>query len=82
MGCGGGSGEDEYPEQAREQFVRECAEQPNTTARACTCVLEEVERTMPYEEFKEAEEAIRNDRAPRTESAEKLRDAVSVCLTG
>lgn len=80
-GGGGGGGEsDRYPETARSNFVDSCDEQPNASRSVCRCALEELEKTMPFEEFKAADEAIRAGDQPKKETAEKLTAAVEGCV--
>jgi hypothetical protein len=76
--CGGG-GEDGYPQESIDAFVRECRAQPNTSERQCRCVVERLQETMPYEEFARADDALKEDREPAAASLEKLRAAVSAC---
>ena len=43
--CGGG-GEDGYPQESVDEFVRECNAQPNTSERQCSCVVERLQEAM------------------------------------
>jgi hypothetical protein len=78
--CGGSSG-DGYPQESIDLFVEECRAQPRTSERQCRCVVERLQLTMPYEEFAEADEALKEDREPDEQSLEKLRAAVTACAT-
>lgn len=78
--CGGG-GEDGYPQESVDAFIRECREQPNTTERQCTCVVEHLQETMPYEEFARADKALKESKEPDAASLEKLRAAITDCAT-
>jgi hypothetical protein len=78
--CGGG-GEDGYPQDSIDTFVQECRAQPNTSERQCRCVVERLQETMPYEEFAEADVALKENREPDEASLEKLRAAVTACAT-
>lgn len=78
--CGGG-GEDGYPRESIDSFVRECRAQPNTSERQCRCVVERLQETMPYEEFARADAALKENRQPDEASVEKLRAAVAACAT-
>jgi hypothetical protein len=78
--CGGG-GEDGYPQESVDAFIRECREQPNTTERQCTCVVERLQETMPYEEFARADKALKESKEPDAASLEKLRAAITDCAT-
>jgi hypothetical protein len=76
--CGGG-GEDGYPQESVDTFVRECRAQPNTTERQCRCVVERLQETMPYEEFARADKALKENQEPDAASLEKLRAAITDC---
>jgi hypothetical protein len=78
--CGGG-GEDGYPQESVEAFVRECRAQPNTTERQCSCVVERLQETMPYDEFAQADKALKENREPDASSLAKLRAAITACAT-
>jgi hypothetical protein len=78
--CGGG-GEDGYPQESIDAFVRECRAQPNTTERQCSCVVERLQETMPYEEFARADKALKESKDPDPASLEKLRAAITACAT-
>jgi hypothetical protein len=78
--CGGG-GEDGYPQDSIDAFVQECRAQPNTSDRQCRCVVGRLQETMPYEEFAEADKALKENREPAEASLEKLRAAVTACTT-
>lgn len=84
-GCGGGDGggdggEKRYPQEARTNFVRSCDAQPNAGRKVCECALEELERTLPYEDFKAADAAIREGEQPQRETSDKLTAAVEGCV--
>jgi hypothetical protein len=78
--CGGG-GEDGYPQESIDAFVRECNEQPNADQDQCRCVVERLQETMPYEEFERADVALKENREPPAAAIEKLRAAVTACST-
>ena len=46
-----------YPEESRTAFVQNCAANGGTEAR-CTCVLNEVEKQLTYEEFTEVDREV------------------------
>jgi hypothetical protein len=78
--CGGG-GEDGYPQESVDAFVRECNAQPNTSERQCSCVVARLQETMPYDEFARADKALKENREPDAASLEKLRAAIEACAT-
>ena len=77
-GCGGG--DSGYPDAAREAFMRDCRAQARATEETCACVLEELERTVPYAEFRRGERALRGEGTLDPSLARKLQEAVSGCL--
>ena len=81
VGCGGGDDEDEgYPDEAVETFVSECQKaQKDTTEEACRCVIDHLQKTMPYEEFERADTALKNDEPVPQGSIVKLRVAADRC---
>jgi hypothetical protein len=78
--CGGG-GEEGYPQESIDAFVQECNAQPNTSERQCQCVAKRLQETMPYDEFAQADKALKENREPAAASIEKLRAAVTACST-
>jgi hypothetical protein len=80
-GCGGDDGST-YPDEAVEAFVSECRAQPKASEASCRCVIERLQVSMPYEEFRRADDALRNDRAPADASVAKLQAAAEACLAG
>ncbi len=77
----GGNGEEGYPQESIDAFVQECRAQPNTSERQCRCVIERLQVTMPYEEFAEADVALKENRDPDEATLAKLRAAVTACTT-
>jgi hypothetical protein len=79
-GCGGGE-EDErgYPEEAVATFVTTCSAQPGASRAACRCMIDRLQATMPYDEFRAADEAAREDREPTRAATAKLRAAADRC---
>ena len=81
VGCGAGSDDDAgYPDEAVETFVSECQKaQEDTTEEACRCVIEHLQKTMPYEEFKRADAALKENEPVDEGSLVKLRTAAENC---
>ena len=75
--CGGDDG---YPPEARTEFVESCDKQPNASRSVCECAFDELEQTMPYEDFKAADAAIRAGDRPKAEFSTKLTAAVEGCV--
>ena len=77
VACGGDDG---YPSEARTNFIESCDKQPNATRSVCECALDELERTLPYEDFKAADDAIRAGDRPKADVSTKLTAAVEGCV--
>ena len=78
-GCGGEEDRG-YPDEAVETFVAECRRQANASESSCRCVIEQLQVSMPYEEFEHADEALRANRAPAASSVGKLETAAKACV--
>jgi hypothetical protein len=79
-GCGGG-GREEYSADAEQAFMSSCTAEPKATQTYCRCVLDNLEESMSFDEFKRVDAAIRVggvDAIPE-DSKEKFIDAVSAC---
>ena len=73
-------GDDEgYPQEATDRFVKSCAVRIGATEEECRCTIDRLEKTMPYDEFERADEALREDRAMDPESQRKLAAAAKAC---
>ena len=79
LGAGCGGGDEEYPDEAVENFVDSCKSQEGATEEACRCVIERLKKTMPYEEFEDADRAVREEKPMKPESRAKLERAASQC---
>jgi hypothetical protein len=79
-GCGGGDGSDNgYPKDAETNFLKACNAQAGTSQDKCQCALEKVEEKVPFDEFKKADEALRNGKQAPAATEKKLQDAVKEC---
>jgi hypothetical protein len=55
----------EYPAPVVQNFMKSCTAQSGATASYCRCTIEELQRQLPYDEFKSADAAIqKGDKAP------------------
>ena len=79
LAAGCGSDDEEYPDQAVENFVDSCKSQAGATEEACRCVIDRLKVTMPYEEFKQADDAVRHQKPLDPESRRKLERAAAQC---
>ena len=81
-GGGGESGGDNgYPAQAEENFMKACTAQPQANEAYCQCTYDEITANVSYEDFKAAEEQIGsggiNDAPPETREA--FQNAIEKC---
>jgi hypothetical protein len=78
--CGGDDDNEGYPQESVDTFVSECRKaQKDTTEAACRCVIEHLQKTMPYEEFKRADAALKENEPVDEASLVKLRTAAENC---
>jgi hypothetical protein len=78
--CGDNDGDEGYPQESVDTFVAECQKaQKDTTEEACRCVIEHLQKTMPYEEFKRADAALKENEPVDEGSLVKLRTAAENC---
>ena len=80
-GGNAGSGESgpkhPYPPATVREFVNACAK--NGSRSVCQCTIEQLQETLPFEDFDAADRAIRQDR-PLSESTRKTIDeATETC---
>jgi hypothetical protein len=73
-----GGGED-YPQAAIDNFLESCTAQPGASDSECECAIDEIQAEIPFEEFKEVDEALRENRDPPGDSQERINDAVRQC---
>ena len=95
-GCGtdpDNANTDAYPQEARDNFVDSCASTAARTGggneeeqrRTCTCVIDKLEDTLPYDtkdgdnSFKDADAAIRDDKPIPAEVEDKIDRATADC---
>jgi hypothetical protein len=76
--CGG---KHEYPDEAVNSFMTSCTSQAGATESSCRCVLDNLEESMSFEEFKRVDTAIRagGTASIPDDSREKFLDAISDC---
>ena len=69
----------EYPSQVRENFLKSCDAQPNASRSVCECTLDKVEKTVSYDDFKKADQAIRDDAGAKPKGYDQLVKAAETC---
>ena len=68
-----------YPEQVRENFLKSCDAQPNASRSVCECTLDKVEKVLSYDDFKNADQAIRDDQNAKPKGYDQLVKAAESC---
>ncbi|TMM28556.1 MAG: hypothetical protein E6F93_11410 [Actinobacteria bacterium] len=76
-GCGGGSRK--YPSDAVATFMESCTAQRGATESRCRCVLDQLEKTMPYSDFKRVDVEFRTRFGLSADERRKLVDAIAAC---
>jgi hypothetical protein len=72
--CGGDDG---YPQEVIDNFMESCTAQSGATQSYCECTIDELQNTMSFEDFQDAEATITSgdeDLPPA------LQDAVDACV--
>jgi hypothetical protein len=82
-----------YPQEARDNFVDACTSTATRTGggneeeqrRTCTCIVDNLEETLPYDRkegdnsFKDADEAIKEGKPIPSEVEDKIDQATADC---
>ena len=78
LAAGCGSGRAPYPAKVEKGFLRAC-NAGERRPQACRCILSRLEATVPYDEFRLADEALRaGNRAPAA-TEKKVAAATNAC---
>jgi len=79
--CGGDDEPSSYTDEMRSDFMSECTAGAGDGAEdVCGCTYDALVDTMPFDEFREYDEAIRDD--PSTPLPAVVTDAMTECATG
>ena len=66
-----------YPEEVRTNFLRACEAAEGSTPEGCECVLDELEATVPLDEFVELDREATQSGAPLKD--ERVKAALDAC---
>jgi hypothetical protein len=81
--CGGDDNDSKagskYPDDVRENFMKACEASSNGKTAACDCALKKLEETVSYDDFKKADEAIREGGEASGSTADRIQDAIKSC---
>jgi hypothetical protein len=78
-GCGGGGGHNGYPKSAEKNFLTSCNAQPGTTKAYCQCTLTQIEKKLPFSEFKAADTALRTGKQTSPKARTAFLSAIQGC---
>lgn len=92
-GCGGGDDSASvttYSPQVQENFVGSCVDQATDTTsgsglesdkaeQICGCMYDQLKAKVPFEDFKAADDALRNGDQLSGDLAKTIQDAASTC---
>ncbi len=73
------AGGDKYPQQVVDNFMKSCTAQPGATDAYCKCTIEELQAKLPFDKFKNADQAIQNDKKADPEAQKAIQDAIKTC---
>ena len=80
---GGGSGnegsDNEYPHEARPNFIDACVVQRGATRSVCQCAFDKIQARLTYAEFKRADDAARLGRQMDAKARSAFSAAVTDC---
>lgn len=69
-----------YPADVRQNFLDACNRSSDGKRSACRCALAKLEATVSYEDFKQADAAIRGGGTAAPGTAKRIQDAISGCV--
>ena len=79
-GACGGDEPSGYSSEVREDFVSNCAAGGGQEAEdLCGCTYDAIEETLPFDEFREADERLADD--PTADVPAEVTDAMTECAT-
>jgi hypothetical protein len=68
-----------YPAAVVQNFMKSCTAQAGATASYCRCTVEELQRQLPYNEFKDADAAIQKGGKAPAKAQRALDAAIKKC---
>jgi hypothetical protein len=81
--CGGVDNDskagNKYPSEVEDNFMSACKTSSNGKEDACKCALKKLEETVSYDDFKKADEAIREGGKASGDTSKRIADAISSC---
>jgi hypothetical protein len=83
-GCGASSSNngDKYPKDAVSNFTNQCVASgggTNDVKDRCNCVIDKLQDRVGYDDFKKADDAIRQNKTPDKKTIDEIDKAVSDC---
>ena len=68
-----------YPAEVRRNFLSSCDAQKGATRKVCACALVELERTVAFDDFKQADAALREGKRPPARVQRRLTASIRKC---
>jgi hypothetical protein len=68
-----------YPEATVREFVRACVASAGGQREVCTCTIERLQQTLPYDDFAAADRAIRADEPVSARTRRTIDEATETC---
>ena len=68
-----------YPAAVVQNFMKSCTAQAGATTSYCRCTIEELQRTLPYDEFKSADAAIQKGGKAPSKARAAINAAIKKC---
>ena len=69
----------EYPTPVVKNFMDSCTKQSGATASYCRCTIEELQKRLPYDEFKQADAAIQKGGKEPPKARRAIQAAIAKC---
>ena len=70
---------DGYPAEVVKNFMTSCTAQAGATTSYCRCTIEELQRRLPYDEFKNADAAIQKGGKASANAQAAINAAIKKC---
>jgi ABC-type glycerol-3-phosphate transport system substrate-binding protein len=68
-----------YPAPVVQNFMKSCTAQAGATTSYCRCTIEELQRTLPYDDFKSADAAIQKGGKAPSKARAAINAAIKKC---
>ena len=69
----------EYPAPVVKNFMEACSKQSGATTSYCRCTIEELQKRLPYDDFKQADAAIQRGEKEPAKARRAIQAAIAKC---